>query len=35
MELAVVFLIVGFVLGYSLRAAISHHHRARAGRPIT
>jgi hypothetical protein len=25
-------LIIGFVLGYSLRAAISHFRRARAGR---
>jgi hypothetical protein len=27
-----VFLIIGFVLGYSLRAAISHFRRTRAGR---
>jgi hypothetical protein len=31
LELAVVTLIVGFVAGYSLRAAISQYHRAKAG----
>jgi len=30
MELAFVALIVGFVAGYGVRAAISHHRRAKA-----
>ena len=30
--IGLVFLIIGFVLGYSLRAAISHFRRTRAGR---